>query len=550
MLRSLCIKNFALIEDIELHLKEGFSVITGETGAGKSILLGALSLLLGKRAELNSLKNDEEKCVIEGIFDLEGYDVAGFFQKNDLDYEAQTIIRREILPSGRSRAFINDTPVTLNQLTGLGSYLVDIHSQHETLFVGDTAYQYSVIDALAGNGALLTRYHQMLKEHKQLNRDLEALTRQQQEARNTHDYHVFLLQELNEAALQPGIQEELEEKQQELSNVEELKESLSFSLQKLQMEELGINDSLQEISMRLRKLENYGKNYQEISERINSIRLESTDLTQEIDRLAENIEDDPANLERINEKLQLLYNLQKKHNVPTVEELLAVQSELEQKVAFSISAAENTAELKAKINAVEAALHKTSEQLTHNRKKTAPRFTQTVQTILAKLGMPDAQLSIELSDTRKFNPYGTDEMTWLFSANKGSRLQNLKKSASGGELSRIALVVKSILATYSQLPTLIFDEIDTGISGEVAQKMGDIMKEMGDHLQVISITHLPQIAAKGTAHYKVYKETYEGQTRTIIAELTEDERIEELAEMLGGKSLSDSALAHAKSLLN
>ncbi len=549
LLKTLSIKNFALIEDVELSLQDKLSIITGETGAGKSILLGALSLLLGKRADLNSIKNPKKKCIIEGVFSIKAYHLQELFQNNDLDYEEESIIRREILPSGKSRAFVNDTPVKLQQLSALGKHLVDIHSQHETLFVGDVNYQYQVIDALAGNKNLLTKFQNSLAVYKNLLKKLENLKSKQAEAQKTYDYHLFLLNELEESNLEIGIQEELEEKYQQLSNVEELKENLSFSIQQFQQEEIGITDALKEVRARFNKLENFGENYQQLNQRLESVLLELEDMNFEMENLFETIEDDPQELSLVDEKLQNIYNLQKKHQVNSVEELLEIQEDLAKKVSTSENADADTQKLEKEIELVNQQTKKLAEKLTKSRLKVIPEFTKSVEEILEKLGMPNARLKIELNREKDFNQLGSDQMQWLFSANKGGRFQVMKKSASGGELSRITLAIKSILAKFSQLPTLIFDEIDTGVSGDIAQKMGDIMNEMAKNLQIISITHLPQIAAKGEHHFKVYKEVIKNSTRTTITALSTEERIEELAEMLGGKEKSASAIAHAKALL-
>lgn len=549
MLKTLSIKNFALIEDVELALEDQLSIITGETGAGKSILLGALSLLLGKRADLNSLKNPDEKCIIEGVFSVKNYHLKELFSKNDLDYEPETIVRREILPSGKSRAFVNDSPVNLSQLSALGEHLVDIHSQHETLFIGDLNYQYQVIDALSGNENLLKEYHSSLKQYRKLQKELTRLKADQAEAQKTYDYHSFLLNELLESKLKSGMQEELEEAYQQLTNVEELKENLSFSLNQLDQEDLGVNDILKEIRAKLNNLREFGQNYKELNDRLQSVLLELDDMSIEMQKLMENIEDDPQALENVHEQLQNLYNLQKKHNVDSVDDLLKIQEELDEKVAAADNAEFNNKKLEKQIKITEDETRKIANQLHISREKSIPEFTQSVEGILEKLGMQDARLKVVLEKTSEFNPQGSDQMQWLFSANKGGRFQEMRKSASGGELSRITLAIKSILAKFSQLPTLIFDEIDTGVSGDIAQKMGDIMSEMAKNLQVISITHLPQIAAKGDHHFKVYKEVINDSTRTTISKLNAGERIEELAEMLGGKEKSASAIAHAKALM-
>lgn len=548
-MNSLAIKNYALIEDIELSLNDNLTIITGETGAGKSILLGALALLLGKRADLKSLKNPEEKCVIEGVFSVEAYQLKSLFKSHDLDYEKQTIIRREILPSGRSRAFVNDTPVKLQQLSALGENLVDIHSQHETLFIGNLDYQYQMIDTLTGNIDLLDKYRTDFGDYKRLCKELEELKQTQQEARKTYEYHSFLLDELLEAQLKPGMQKDLEESFEQLSNVEELKENLSESLQQIQQEDFGVTDILQGIKNRLTKIENYGEDYHELSKRMQSILIEMEDIAIEVEKLYGQIEDDPEALESVNEKLQNIYKLQKKHNVGSIDELLTVQNELDEKVAALDNAERNTVQLEKQIEAAKNEAIKSADSLTKRRQKITSKLTQQVEKILQKLGMPDAQLQIEILTSGALNNYGNNKMTWEFSANKGSRLKEMKESASGGEFSRITLALKSILTKYSQLPTIIFDEIDTGVSGEIAQKIGDIMASMGQQMQVIAITHLPQIAAKGKYHFKVYKETKNQTTKTNIKLLNDNQKVNELAEMLGGKEKTESAIAHAKSLL-
>ncbi|MAN29287.1 MULTISPECIES: DNA repair protein RecN [Mesonia] len=550
MLTSLSIKNFALIEDVNLQLQDQFTIITGETGAGKSILLGALSLLLGKRADLSAIRSPEKKCVVEGVFQIENYHLQSLFENNDLDYEPQTIIRREILPSGKSRAFINDTPATLQKLSLLGNQLVDIHSQHETLFVGDVNYQFQVIDALANHKDLLQQYRKSYKNYQRLLQQLAKLKEEQREAAAAYDYNLFLLNELREAELKEGIQEELETQYQELNNVEELKENLSAAAHQLQQEEIGGIFNLQEVKNRLNALRNYGEQYQSLSERIESVLIEVEDMAVEIERLENKVEADPETLDFVNDKLQQLYNLQKKHHLDSEQELMQLQQELEEKVATSENAEEEISALTKKIEAAKKQTQQLAKSIYNNRKKVIPHFIKSVQEILTQVGMPDAQLKVDLKHTEDFSNNGADQMQWLLAANKGGNFNEMRKAASGGELSRITLAIKSILAKYSKLPTIIFDEIDTGVSGDIAQKMAVIMSHMGKEMQVLSITHLPQIAAKGNHHFKVYKETEGNTTKTNIVELKGDTRVEELAEMLGGKDKSASAIAHAKELLN
>ncbi|WP_121665573.1 DNA repair protein RecN [Mesonia aquimarina] len=550
MLTSLTIKNFALIEDVHIQLENNFTTITGETGAGKSILLGALSLLLGKRADLSSIRNTDRKCVVEGVFDIKNYALRELFNVQDLDYEEQSIIRREILPSGKSRAFVNDTPVTLQKLATLGNQLVDIHSQHETLFIGDSSYQYKVIDALGNNQENLKAYTVAYHNYQDLQKKLEALKIEQKEAQANYDYNLFLLKELEEAELEVGMQEDLEAEFQALNNVELLKENLSGSLYQFQQEEIGVLESLQTITNRLQHIESFGKDYEMLYERVQSSLVELEDVSVEVERLQDQVEDDPQRLEIINEKLQKLYQLQQKHQTDNVADLIRLQQELTEKVETSANAEASLEKLHQEIDRAQKVALAKAEKVFQHRKKAIPTFVKKVEQLLEQVGMPEARLQIEISFTKEFSLLGADSMEWKLAANKGGNFNSLKKAASGGELSRITLAIKSILATYKKLPSIIFDEIDTGVSGDIAQKMGTIMYKMGQEMQVIAITHLPQIAAKGNQHLKVFKQADKKSTTTNISILKENDRVEELAEMLGGKQKSNSAIAHAKALLN
>ena len=550
MLATLSIKNYALIEDIQMHLQEGFTIITGETGAGKSIMLGALSLLLGKRADFNAIRDQQKKCVIEGTFSISSYDLKAFFAAEDLDYETQTIIRREILPSGKSRAFINDTPVNLSALQALGERLLDIHSQHETLSLGDREYQFLVIDSLAGNTENLSAYRKSLQELRNLEKQLQELKEEQAQASKEYDYNLFLLNELQQAKLEPGMQEELEERYEELSNVEQLTEQLGSAVNALQQEEIGAAANLREAKNNLQKVSGISSNYQNLFERLQSLNIELDDISAELESALEKVEANPEELQQVNDKLQQLYNLQKKHMTSTVSELMEIREELSRKVSVSENADEAISEVEQKIISQEENLRKIANKLHVSREKIIPKFIKEIEEILHDLGMPNATLKIELQSQKEFSHNGHDKMFWLLAANKGGSFNEIKKAASGGEMSRIMLAVKSILATYSNLPTIIFDEIDTGVSGDIAQKMAGILQKMGNVMQVIAITHLPQIAGKGNTHFKIYKEDAANSTITNIKKLEGDERIEELAMMLGGKNISESAVAHAKALLN
>lgn len=550
MITSLSINNFALIEKLAIDFSGGFSIITGETGAGKSILLGALGLVLGKRADLTSLKNKEEKCVVEAQFDITDYNLKPFFEANDLDYEDHTIIRREILPSGKSRAFINDTPVNLQELQDLSNFLIDVHSQHQTQELSEIPYQFQVIDAIASNKDLLREYAAQLKVYKENKSRLQALKEALQTNLKEQDYHTFLYEELHSAQLKAGEQQELESVHEQLSNVEFIRENLDKSVAIANDEQYGMVLQLGELKSALQKTSAFSRDYQSLYERVNSIGIELKDIVSELERLTENLFADPEQLEIAGQKLQLIYNLQKKHSVATVEELLEIQSGLESKVV-SVSNLENDiAAIEAELADNEKSLDSVAAKIHLNRVDAIPVLTQKWSSILGDLGMPNVRFKIEVQSTAHYAANGKDELQFLFSANKGSDFGLLKKVASGGEMSRIMLATKAILAEYSHLPTIIFDEIDTGVSGEIAHKMGEIMRNMSTRMQVFAITHLPQIAAKGTTHFKVYKSVVADATQTELKVLSNDERVLEIAQMLSGTTVSDSALNHAKALLN
>lgn len=550
MLQSLSIKNFALIEHLDIDFSEKLSIITGETGAGKSILLGALGLVLGKRADLTSLKDKEQKCVVEAHFKINGYNLKDFFIANDLDYEDVTIIRREILPSGKSRAFINDSPVNLPELQELGDFLIDIHSQQQTRELSDEDYQLQIVDALAGNQDLISAYKKQLSALKSLQSELKKYKEQKDSLSKEQDYNSFLLQELVSANLKAGEQQELEEELEKLSNVESIKEALSRALQIASEEHIGVIQNLKEIKSALHKISSVSSQYNDFYERISSLLIEFDDVNSEMSHDLEKLADDPEQLELINQKLQLIYNLQKKHQVVTVDELLAIQEELDGKVIMVDELEAAIEKLTADAEKAKAEIDTTALSIFESRKKAIPNLTDKLTAILSQLGMPNARFNFEITHVETYYTVGKDQINLLFSANKGTDFGLLKKVASGGEMSRIMLAVKSVLANYSKLPTIIFDEIDTGVSGEIANKMGDIMKGMSSEMQVFAITHLPQIASKGDQHYKVFKTTQADTTVSELKLLSKDERVREIAEMLSGKDISDSALNHARALLN
>lgn len=549
MLTALSIKNYALIDDLKVDFPEGFIIITGETGSGKSIMLDALSLILGKRADMSALRNKEEKCIIEAEFSLQNYEFQPLFQELDIDYDPQTIIRREILPSGKSRAFVNDVPATLEVLSRLGQVLVDIHSQHQTLALSDTSFQFAIIDAMANNKPLLIEYvqlHQLLKKEQ---KKLEELIEFQKNAKKEYDYNLHQLKELKSATLEEGILEELEESYEEASNIEDIKENVSESLYLLNDENIGILNNLRELKRSFSSLTEYKKLYRDLYERIESAFLELEDLASEISDIDESIEADPDNLEQISKQLNKIYSLQKKHSVATVEELIAIQQELEEAVSKTESVDIDLNKQKKIVEEQHIATLKKANQLHKVREKVIPALDKKLTNFMHELGMPNGRFSITLTATDTFFANGNDELSFLFSANKGGDFGQLKKVASGGELSRIMLAVKAIMAEHTALPTIMFDEIDTGVSGEISQKMGDIMKQMSQNRQVFAITHLPQIAAKGAYHFKVFKEDSKGKTTTHLKLLTEEERIIELSEMLEGKNSGASARNHAIELL-
>ena len=550
MITSLSIENFALIEKLNINFSNRFSIITGETGAGKSILLGALGLVLGKRADLSSLKNKEEKCIVEANFSISKYHLLPFFKDNDLDYDDETIIRREILPSGKSRAFVNDSPVNLQQLQDLSRFLIDVHSQHQTLELSEEFFQFQIIDSIAGNLELVKNFQLQLKEYRLLKSTLDAKKATLSSNLKEQEYHTFLYEELEAAQLISDEQENLESSYEALNNVEFIKENLDKLISIANEEQYGILQNLKEFKTTLQKNSNFSANFKELFERTNSILIEFDDIVKELNRESDTVFNDPEKLELINQKLQIIYNLQKKHQVATIDELLAIKNDLENKVV-SVTTLENEIyQIQNQVLELILQLDTIANSIHENRVEAIPLLSEKLIAILSQLGMPNVRFKVEISLTESYQSNGKDAIQFLFSANKGTDFGLLKKVASGGEMSRIMLAVKSILTQYSKLPTIIFDEIDTGVSGEIANKMADIMNTMSSTMQVFAITHLPQIAAKGNQHYKVFKTTMGENTVSELKLLTDDERVNEIAEMLSGKDISDSALIHAKALLN
>lgn len=550
MIVSLAIKNYALIEDIQVRLESGLTTITGETGAGKSIVLGALSLLLGKRADLSSVKNPEKKCIIEAVFLLNKMNLEPLFDAYDLDYDDHTIIRRELLPQGKSRAFVNDTPVTLAQLQAIAPHLVDIHSQHETLSLFSEKFQLEVIDTLADNKDLLEKYSSNYKEFIKLKSELVKLQEAHEAAVKELDYQNFLYQELVDANLDGVDLVSLEEQYETLSNLEQIQESFGEVLMQFDAEEIGIIPALKESRRILGKFKNLSPEFKSIWERTNSVIIELEDLQNNITDALDTQDADPKTLFELDRRLQELYQLQQKHNAATTEELIEIRNDLEEKVVSSSNLEDKIKQVSDSIKKIETKLHKQAAELHKRRTKAIPILKEQLEIRLKSLGMPNAQFRFRLETITKFNTTGLDKLELLFTANKGLEFGPLQRVASGGELSRIMLSIKAVLAQYKELPTLVFDEIDTGVSGEIATKIAGVMDEMSNSMQLLCITHLPQIAASGSQHLKIYKEDLENRTVTKLKVLDIDERVYEIAGMIGGENRTESALSHARELLN
>lgn len=550
MLTQLTISNFALIDQLEVNFSKGMTSITGETGAGKSIVLGGLALVLGKRADLSTLKDKSKKCFIDATFSIGKYNLQEFFLTYDLDYTPITNIRREIIPSGKSRAFVNDTPVTLEVLHQLGDRLIDIHSQHENRRLIEESHQLAVLDALGNNGEPLELYRQLLKKYRIAEREIESLRAQKSTLETERDYNNFLLTELQNAPLRSGLLEALEEEIQKLSHVEELELHLTESLQRIEAEQYGVSVQLSEIRNALQKVASIGSKFTQLFERFESLQIELNDAALELSQSLGAIEANPARLTELNDQWQQLNDLLKKHNAQTIDDLIKTRDELDQKIVQTDELEKRLEDLEEQTRRWERELLQLASTLSSNRQKAIPSFVDQLEKLLTLLGMPNARFQLELLPSDSFLPEGKEKLQFAFSANKGSDFGPLKKIASGGELSRIMLSIKAILSQFKTLPTIIFDEIDTGVSGEVAYKIADIMHHMGNYMQVMTITHLPQVAAKGAHHFKVFKETINDNTFTQLRKLTPEERVEEVAAMLSGEALSATALQHARELLN
>ncbi|GAK36131.1 DNA repair protein RecN [Bacteroides graminisolvens] len=550
MLQSLFIQNYALIEKLDIRFMSGFSVITGETGAGKSIILGAIGLLLGQRADVKSLRTGASKCIIEARFDVSAYGMQPFFAHHELEYEPECILRREVYASGKSRAFINDTPASLSQMKELGEQLIDVHSQHQNLLLNQEGFQLNFIDILAHNDHLLSQYRECYQAWKQHTRRLQELIEQAAQSKADEEFVRFQLQQLDEAALQADEQEELEQEAETLSHAEEIKGALYKAEQLLLGDEGGLLPALKEGYTSLRSVSRYHASLQELAQRAESSYIELKDIAQELALQNEKIGFNPVRLDEVNTRLNLLYTLQQKHRVSTVGELMALADEFRNRLTGITSLDEEIATLTESCETLRQEVIRLAGELTESRRPVAAAAEQEMASRLALLGMPNVRFRVELGQRKEVGPSGQDTVTFLFSANKNGQLQNITSVASGGEIARVMLSVKAMIAGAVQLPTIVFDEIDTGVSGEIADRMADIMHEMGAaNRQVISITHLPQIAARGAAHYKVYKEDNDTETNSHIRLLTAEERVEELAHMLSGATLTEAALNNARALL-
>ena len=549
MLKHLSVKNYALIDALELDFTNGLTVLTGETGAGKSIILGALALVLGKRADHSSLRDPDAKCIVEATFQIHKAGFKNFFEKYDLDLEEESILRREVKPGGKSRAFINDTPVTLNVLNELGIRLVDIHSQHDTLLLNNSAFQLQLLDSFANNALQLGAYARAFDSWKQAKLNIKSFEQSMQIESFDQDYHQFLFDELEEANLQRGEQENLEAELKILESAGDIRELLASARQSFEgTEGGGIANSIQDLSSMLKRLGSFGDQFNALSERLESARLELDDIQSEIDSEADKIDVDPNRLRMVDERLSMIIRLQKKHGVLDEDELIQKREQIAELLDRYAHHDDRLKELQEEVEKCRTQLETKADELSQSRKKAVPIVERGIVGLLADLNMPSARFNVELKSS-EFQSSGSDDIAFRFSANPGQTPQSLSKVASGGELSRVMLAVKATMAEKNELPTIIFDEIDSGVSGETAGKIGSILHQMARGMQVVAITHLPQIASRGDAHLKVYKEVEGELTRTDIVRLHEDARLTELARMLSGEQITDAAIANARTLL-
>ena len=550
MLTKLKIKNFAIIEDLEVDFSDGMTCITGETGAGKSILLGGLSLVLGKRADLSCMFDSSRKCIVEATFQISKYSLKKFFETYDLDYSDETILRREILPKGKSRAFVNDTPVNLNLLEKISANLIDIHSQNDTQSFLENEYQFQVLDALAGNDELLILYKKTLKSLKNTTKEYKEALFFQSESRNTFELDNFLLEELRSSNLKIGMHEELVGKVNELNSIEYFQNKIANSIQIIELDSYGILDKFNELSQNILGIYEKSNRYKSLNDRIRQIYIELEDILEDLKSQFDLLEINPEKLAELNSQIDHLTSLYLKHKVKNVDDLLLIKQKLEKNIDKSSKFDEKLLYLEKKQKELENKLKKYSGELSLNRKKTILILEKELKTLVNKMGMRQAEFKVELNKGNEFYDNGTDQISFMFSANRGSSFKTLKKIVSGGELSRIMLAIKAILSQYKKLPTLVFDEIDSGVSGKISNSIAEVMGTISTKLQVFTITHLPQVAAKGNHHFRVKKKVENDKTITFLEVLNQNSRIEEIAKMLSGNRVTKTAIQHAKQLMN
>ena len=551
MLKNLSIKNYLLIDDLSVSFNNGFTVITGETGAGKSILVGGISLILGKRADLSVNRDKSKKCIIEGVFDIGSFDLKSLFDENELDYDTETILRREISVSGKSRAFINDSPVNLSQLSLIGSKIIDIHSQHQNIEVLTRKFQFELLDLISKNKDRVLNYTEIFEEYRTSSNKLNELINKKQSLIQSIDYNKFILDEIDRADILDEDLEKLENMQNSLSNFEEISSELSLGSQIISEENIGLISNLLKLKNSIDKVSKNSEKFKSISQRLDAIKIELEDIVHEIDYFLDSFEQSPENLSRVIDKIDLINNLLRKHSLHSIDELSKFRDDLVKKVNTTENIDNEIQKIKTSCDELKNRLDSIALEIHNNRKSVIPDLTKEIENILHELGMNNSKFKINLlfSDEQLYSN-GRDTIEFEFLANKGYEFKKIKEAASGGEMSRIMLAIKSIMAKYKKLPSIIFDEIDTGVSGEISKKMGFIMKDLGEKIQTFSITHLPQIAAMGESHFKIYKSDVDCITKTMISRLNENDRIIEIAKMLEGNNASKSAYTHAKQLLN
>ena len=549
MIKNIHIKNYALIDEVTVDFSNNLNIITGETGAGKSILLGALGLIMGNRADTKVLFDQDQKCIVEAIFEISAYALQGFFDENDIDYTEELIIRREIIPSGKSRAFINDSPVTLDVLTQLTDELVDLHQQFDALELNTEKFQRDVLDTLAKNNLLINEYKIVYNQYKKSTKELEVLQKQKSERAKELEFNLFLLNEIKEAKIQNDEFEDLTKELDILTSTEDIKAVSAKISAVLDQNEMSIIPLMSDLAREVRSISGKDDRFVEIVDKLDTIKSELRDLTREADDIFENTEYDAKRVTFVQDRIGVIHKLLKKHSLATTKEILELQEELSEKVRDLDNTEEKILELEKQISVLANDLDKQANQISKNRSQIAGQFRLDVLAILADLGMPNANFEAALTESDQFLPHGKDQIRFLFSANKGGKLMTIKEAASGGEMSRLILVIKSLVAGAMSLPTMIFDEVDSGVSGEIAHKMGLILQKLAQKHQIISITHSPQIAAKANRHYFVYKSEMQDKTFTAIKSLSTDERVDEIAKMLSGNPPSQTAIANAKELM-